>query len=79
LCRCPATGAAAQSSAATSRTARDIKAIHIEIYKKAEAEGYELKLMDEKSMEPLLDWLKSADFDPAKGRDGKAPFFSLLA
>jgi hypothetical protein len=52
--------------------AKDIKAIHIEIYKTSNAEGYELKLMDEKSMEPVLDWLKSIDFDPAKGRDGKA-------
>jgi hypothetical protein len=52
--------------------AKDVKVIHIEIYKTAKAEGYELKLMDEKSIEPVLGWLKSIDFDPAKGRDGKA-------
>jgi hypothetical protein len=52
--------------------AKDVKAIHIEIYKTAKAVGYELNLMDEKSMEPVLDLLKSIDFDPAKGRDGKA-------
>jgi hypothetical protein len=51
---------------------KKVKAIHIEIYKTAKAEGYKLKLMDEKSVEPVLDWLKSIDFDPAKGRDGKA-------
>jgi hypothetical protein len=51
---------------------KDIAAIHVEIYKTTAKEGYELKLKDEKSMQPVLDWLNSIDFDPAKGRDGKA-------
>lgn len=52
--------------------AKDIAVIHIEIYKTGATEAYELKLKNEKSMQPVLDWLKSIDFDPAKGRDGKA-------
>lgn len=51
---------------------KEIAKIQVEIYKTTMAEGYELKLLDEKSMKPVLDWLMSIDFDPAKGRDGKA-------
>jgi hypothetical protein len=51
--------------------AKDLTKIRVEIYETTAAKGYEVIFDNEKSMKPVLDWLKSIDFDPAKGRDGK--------